>query len=210
MTAQGVYAVTAQFEKALCEYTGAPHCVVVDCCSHAIFLALKYEVQFSEDSFNYVKIPKRTFPSVPCEVRNAGLQILFGDEDFEGAYQLWPSKVWDAALRFTSGMYIKGTHMCVSFTGPRKRLKLIKGGAILTDDKRAYEWFKTARMSGRHEMPFMEDEIKEVGWNFYIDPEKSVRGLQLLREFYDEEGKPRDFPDVKLEYPDLSKMEAFR
>lgn len=65
-------------------------------------------------------------------------------------------------------------------------------------------------MSGRHEKPFMEDNIEFPGWNFYLLPELAARGLALLREFYDDNGKALAQEDVKLEYPDLSKMRAFR
>jgi len=58
-------------------------------------------------------------------------------ETLKGAYQLKGSNVWDAALRFTADMYLPGTHMCLSFTGPYKHFKLSKGGAILTDSEEA-------------------------------------------------------------------------
>jgi dTDP-4-amino-4,6-dideoxygalactose transaminase len=207
--AVGQYKITEDFEKAICDYTGAPFCVVVDSCSHAIFLSLYYELQYSGDKPD-ITIPKRTFPSVPCEIIHAGAKVIFGEETFKGIYNLAPTKVWDCALRFTVNMYKPDTHMCISFTGPRKLLKLIKGGAILTDDEEAVAWFKSARMSGRHEMPFMEDTIEVPGWNYYIMPELSARGLALIRDFYDEKGNPLPNEDVVLEYPDLSLMPAFK
>lgn len=204
----GQYKITEYFEKAICDYTGAPHCVVVDSCSHAIFLALKYEQ--TRKTIKEITIPKRTFPSVPCEIVHAGIKLKFGRESFKGIYQLYPTKIWDCALRFTTNMYVPNTHMCISFTGPRKILKLIKGGAILTDDTQAVDWFKSARMSGRHEMPFMADNIDFAGWNYYIMPELSARGIALIRTFYDEEETPLPNDDVDLEYPDLSIMAAFK
>ena len=214
MTAQGVYKITEDFEQAICDYTGAPFCTVVDCCSHAIFLALmhqKTDMQF--DDSKPISIPNRTFPSVPCEIIHAGLKVAFSDmlkTTLKGPYRLVPTKIYDSALRFTCNMYIPATFMCISFTGPRKILKLTKGGAILHDNPEAQKWFKSARMSGRHEKPFLEDEIFFAGWDFYIDPEKSSRGLMAIREFYTDDGKPIPNEDVELEYPDLSKMEAFK
>ena len=38
--ANGVYRVTEEFEKSLCDYTGAPYAVTVDNQSNALFLAL--------------------------------------------------------------------------------------------------------------------------------------------------------------------------
>jgi len=208
MPAQGVYKITEDFEKALAEYTGAPYAVAVDSCSSAIFLSLMYQQKYY--SRDKVYLPCRTFPSVPCEVLHAELRIEFYDGFAQGAYQLEPFNVYDAALRFTHNMYIPDSHMCLSFTGPKKHLKLIKGGAILTDDMVAAEWFKSARMSGRHECDFMKDTIEFAGWNCYMMPEVAARGLMLMRQFYDDEGKPKDMPDVVCEYPDLSQMPAFK
>ena len=215
MTAKGVYAITNDFEHAICDYTGAPYCIAVDCCSHAIFLALKYvDVEGME-----ITIPRHTFPSVPCEIIHAGGKVVFDDiwtpkgssfNSLKGPYRLSPTNIYDSALRFTKDMYIPGFFMCVSFTGPRKSLKLVKAGAILTDNRDAYNWFKQARMSGRHEMPFMDDDIEFAGWNFYLNPEISTRGLMLMREFYDDNGNPKENEDIELEYPDLSQMKAFR
>lgn len=205
----GQYKITEQFEKDICEYTGAPYCVAVDSCSNALFLSLTYAKQAQPD-VTHVTIPKRTFPSVACEIIHVGLRPRFSGEGFNGLYMLSPFKIYDSALRFTTDMYRKGSFMCISFTGPRKRLKLSKGGAILTDDAEAVAWLRSARMSGRHEMPFMEDNIAFAGWNFYMLPEIAARGIALLREFYSEDGKPLPQEDVKLDYPDLSKMDAFR
>ena len=52
-----------------------------------------------------INCPSKTYPSVPCEIIHAGLKVNFtpveGDK-IKGAYQLSPSNVWDAALRFTA------------------------------------------------------------------------------------------------------------
>ena len=148
--ANGIYKITEDFEKALSEYTGAPYVVTVDNQSNALFLALMFENVKDKE----ITIPSRTYPSVPCEIIHAGGKVKFRQvlgKTIKGAYQLEPTKVWDSALRFTADMYLPGTHMCVSFTGPYKHMKLSKGGAILTDNYDAYLWFKRARYSGRRE-----------------------------------------------------------
>ena len=38
--AQGVHKITADFEEALCKYTGAPYAVALDNASNALFLSL--------------------------------------------------------------------------------------------------------------------------------------------------------------------------
>ena len=203
----GAYKITEDFEKSLSDYTGAPFVVTVDNQSNALFLALMYE----KVSGIEIEIPSRTYPSVPCEIIHAGAKVKFKPVEgntLKGSYQLYPTKVWDSALSFTYGMYKPNTHMCVSFTGPYKHLKLSKGGAILTDDYEAYKWFKRARYSGRRECSYHEDDFDMLGWNFYMIPELSARGLLLMNQFY-RNGKPIHNEDIELPYPDLSKFKIY-
>jgi len=205
---QGAYKITEEFEKKLCEYTGSKYAVCVDNQSNALFLSLHYEKINGLE----IEIPARTYPSVPCEIIHAGGKVKFipvEGETLKGSYQLYPTKVWDCALSFTYNMYKPGTHMCLSFTGPYKHLKLSKGGAILTDDKDAYEWFKRARYSGRRECSYHEDEFDMLGWNFYMIPELATRGLFLMNQFY-KQGVPLENDDVELPYPDLSKFKIYK
>ncbi len=206
--ANGVHKITEDFESKLSDYTGAPFVVALDNCSNALFLALYYEKIKGKD----ITIPSRTYPSVPCEIIHAGGNIVFdtiSTKTIKGAYQLKPTKVWDSALRFTHDMYIQDTHMCVSFTGPYKHLKLGKGGAILTDNYNAYMWFKRARFSGRRECSYHDDYFDMLGWNFYMMPEIAARGLLLLTQFYNMDGSPKSNDDLELPYPDLSKYSIY-
>ena len=201
--ANEVYQITDDFEKELGKYTNAPYVVTVDNASNALFLALMYE----KIKGKTITIPSRTYPSVPCEIIHAGGKVNFKHVEgktIKGAYQLEPTNVWDSALRFTADMYIKNTHMCVSFTGPYKHFKLSKGGAILTDNHDAYLWFKRAGYSGRRECSYHDDNFDMVGWNFYMMPELSARGLLLMKQFYDGETKKVN-EDLEIGYPDLSK-----
>lgn len=207
--AEGVYKVTEMFEAELCRYTGAPYAVAVDNCSNALFLALMHEIKYEIEIF----IPARTYPSVPCEIIHAGGKVRFSPVDgttLKGAYQLKPTRVWDSALRFTAGMYIPGSHMCLSFTGPHKHLKLGKGGAILTDDENAARWFKRARFSGRRECHYSVDRFDMTGWNFYMMPEIAARGVLLMGQFYTPDGEPKENKDIELPYPDLSVHGAYK
>ena len=144
--ANGIYKITEEFEQELCQYTGAKYAVTLDNMSNGLFLALYYENNIKKSIKNkIVSCPSRTYPSVPCEIIHAGLKINWEEvegETLTGAYQLKGSNVWDSALTFTADMYKPKTHMCVSFTGPYKHFKLSKGGAILTDNLKAYHWFK--------------------------------------------------------------------
>lgn len=209
---QGVYKITEEFEKSLADYTGAKYVVTLDNMSNALFLALYYEKNVTKRlGHDSIKIPNRTYPSVPCEIIHAGLKIEFEKvkgKTIKGAYQLKPSRVYDSALRFTANMYIPNTHMCISFTGPYKHFKLSKGGAILTDDYNAYLWFKRARYSGRRECSYHDDYFDMLGWNFYMMPELAARGLLLMNQFY-LGGKKKSNPDLEMSYPDLSKFEIY-
>lgn len=207
--ANGVHKITEDFEKALSDYTGAPYVVALDNMSNALFLALYYEKISGQE----IEIPSRTYPSVPCEIIHAGGKVKFEPMEgktIKGAYQLKPTKVWDSALRFTGDMYMPNTHMCVSFTGPYKHLKLSKGGAILTDDLHAYLWFKRARFSGRRECSYHDDYFDMLGWNFYMIPELAARGLHMMPQFYNLDGTKKQIEDLELPYPDLSTYEIYK
>jgi len=205
---ENVHLITEAFEKKLCDYTGAPYAVAIDNGSNALFLCLYYE----KVQGKIIKIPARTYPSVPCEIIHAGGKVAFTNmknNKLKGAYQLSPTKIWDSALRFTADMYMPNTHMCLSFTGAHKNLKLSKGGAILTDDPKAYEWFNRARNSGRRKCSYHEDDFDMLGWNFYMMPEIAARGLLLMNDFYTLTGKKKKNQDIQLPYPDLSKYKIY-
>jgi len=207
--ANGIYKITEDFEKVISDYTGAPYVITVDNQSNALFLALMFENVKGKE----ITIPSRTYPSVPCEIIHAGGKVNFSEvkgKTIKGAYRLEPTNVWDSALRFTADMYQPGTHMCVSFTGPYKHLKLSKGGAILTDNYDAYLWFKRARYSGRRECSYHDDNFDMLGWNFYMIPELATRGLLMMNQFYNLDGTKKVNDDIELPYPDLSKFEIYK
>jgi len=217
---KNVYDITNEFERALGEYTGAPYVVTLDNMSNALFLALYYEKNVKKSIVSdHIIIPNRTYPSVPCEIIHAGLKVKFTENygcldtkkgTLTGAYELGNSNVYDSALRFTADMYLKGTHMCISFTGPYKHFKLSKGGAILTDNLTAYHWFKRARYSGRRECSYHDDNLDMLGWNFYMMPELAARGLLLMNQFYNLDGSKKQNENLTLPYPDLSKFPIYQ
>lgn len=211
MSAQGIYKITEQLEQAIADYTGAPYCVALDNASNAIFLSLV----FSKIDGQEIEIPSHTYPSVPNEIIHAGGEVRFipSENYLTGAYYLQPTKVIDSALRFTADMYIPETFMCLSFTGPYKHFKLGKGGAILTDNQTAYEWFKKARFSGRSECSYHEDNFDDnpvIGWNFYMPIETATRGLHMIPGLYNTDGSKKINEDLSLFYPDLSKFELWK
>lgn len=208
--AKGEYIITEMFEEAVAEYTGAKHAVAVDSCSNALFLSLTFQICSGVlRKGDLIIIPCHTYMSVPCSIRNAGLNVQFSQGKAEGTYKLVGSNVIDSALRFTHDMYVAGYFMCLSFTGPYKHLNLGKGGMILTDNDLAYGWFKRARNSGRGEVPYQEDNFVMLGWNMYMLPEVAAKGLREMRRFYDFDGNPKTTKDIELEYPDLSNFKVY-
>lgn len=204
---KSIYDITAEFERRLCEYTGAPYAVAVDNQSNALFLSLIREGIIGKR----IGIPSHTYPSVPCEIIHAGgiVDFYYSSKVLRGEYRLQGTNVWDSALRFTAGMYRNGQTQCLSFTGPYKHLKLGKGGAILTDSEEDYNWYKRARFSGRNECSYHEDSLDMLGWNFYLLPEIAARGVRDMNQFYNLDGSPKDMPDIELPYPDLSKFPIY-
>ncbi len=202
--------VTRDFEAALCDYTRAPYCVTVESCSAALFLSFLYTKV--KDAFP-VKVPKITYPSVPASIVNAGGKVEFIDSDWQkqGYYDMEvmaPDScftVTDSAKYFARNMFNKlenSSFICLSFH-IRKALPIGRGGAILTDDKEAYDWLKCARFDGRHEAALPTDTLVMPGWNMYLSPDQASRGLELLSHAKDEYLLPPD------EYQDLSKYKFY-
>ncbi len=142
------YKIVKMFEEEIAHYTGAPYVVTVDSCTNALFLVCKYL------KVDKVTIPSKTYLSVPQSISHAGGEVIFDKRPktnhWKGIYQLKPYPIWDAAKRLTSNMYLPNQFMCLSFH-IKKQLPIWKGGAILCDNKEAYEWFKKARYEGRSE-----------------------------------------------------------
>ncbi len=199
------YLVVEELEKRISEWAGAPYGVAVESCSAAIFLSLMYRTKVELYNHMYVDIPAKTYPSVPCSIIHAGLSPRFKNKDWEGEYELWPLKIWDAALRFKKGMY-HGGMQCIS-GHIKKRLNVGRMGMILLDDKEAYEWLKKARFDGRSPVPLLQDDFTQLGWNMYLSPSDAARAIQIFEVIRD-----KDLPDLKVEdqgYPDLSLFKIY-
>jgi hypothetical protein len=183
----GAWEIVDLFEKRMAEYAGSKYAVSVDSCTDALFLCLKY-LQASDE----ITIPNKTWISVPCTIKHAGCEVKFEEREWSGSYQLKPYPVFDGAVRMKKGMFKSGTYHCLSFH-IRKHIPIGKGGMILTDDKEAYDWFRTVRYEGRtisddgvNYVMYKDDEIKSMGWNMYMTPEQAARGLELFEKISDD------------------------
>lgn len=193
------YAVTKQLERMLCDYTGAPYTVAVNSGTAALLLAVEWHGP------RCVEIPRRTYVSVPCAIKQAGTLVEWRDENWRGAYQLKPVPVWDCARRFTSGMYRAGQFQCVSFAS-NKILGVEQGGAILHDNSQAEIWFRKMRFDGRTEgVDPKEDTFDVVGHHCIMLPSIAA---QLVLKLHHLPLHNEDMPDYP--YPDLSKHPAFQ
>jgi len=205
------FQVVRDFEKALCDYTGAKYAVTTTSCTSALLLAcaLPYHRDLvahqTIGSVHRLIIPKYTYVGVAQSILNAGYRIEFYDQQWIGAYQLCPLHVWDCARRFTSGMYREGNFQCVSFH-PTKILGLSGyGGAILHDNDGADDWLRRSRFDGRKEGVTPKDDVFTRGWHCYMAPATATEGLKRLKLLTPHnEDLPWD------DYPDLSKQEVFQ
>lgn len=213
---KNAFDIVRDFEQAVAEYTGAPYCVSVNSCTNALFLALKYNRLYPLDylkGIDRIHIPKRTYLSVPMQIRHAGYLPVFEDREWSGIYQLNPTRIWDAAKRFTSGMFRKINfvgykqpidYVCVSFHWA-KILGIQQGGAILHNNPEFDRWARRARFDGRTEGVKPKDDNPIFGWHMYMSPEIAAEGLVRLMHL------PKNNPDLPVDdYPDLSQMEIFK
>ena len=185
--------VIRQFENTIAKHCGAPYAIAVESCTSALFLSCLY-LKVKE-----VTIPKKTYFSVPMSIIHAGGKVKYVNKKWEGAYYLRPYPIVDSAMRFKKDMYYPGTFHCLSFHYA-KHLPIGRGGMILTDNKKAANWFRLMRNDGRREIPKEKDRVRLIGYNQYMTPEQAARGLSLF--YWRAIGK--DLPDLEMTHGDIS------
>jgi dTDP-4-amino-4,6-dideoxygalactose transaminase len=185
-----------QFEDAIAEYTGAPYAIMTDCCTHAIELCLRY------DNVRALKMTPYTYLSIPMTMHKLGIPYVYNEEvkqEWSGEYAFMYTRIWDSARRLEKDMYVAGTMKCLSF-GHSKPLHIGRGGAILLDDKKAYDAIIRMRYDGRdlNISPWQEQKEFRVGYHYKPTPEEAAQGLALLQGI-------RAFPVTPqfVPYPDL-------
>lgn len=185
------------FEKKIAKFAGSKYAVTTDCCSHGLFLSLKY----IKDT-TLITIPRKTYISVPMQIMHAGYGVVFHDIKWSGLYQLEPTRIWDSAVRWTAGMYVGNNALQVISFQFKKRIPIGKGGVILTDDFLAYQTLKLMRYDGRDmSLPYDHpDHIKTIGYHMYMTPEDAARGIILMDstpEINEDSGNHTMYPDIK-------------
>ena len=191
------------FEKKVAEFAGCKYAVTTDCCSHGLFLALKYiQWQGEHDGEIPIVIPKRTYISIPMQILHAGFKVEFKDFKWSGLYQLSPTRVWDSAAKFTKDMYVGNNALQVLSFQYKKRLPIGKGGMILTDDYEAAKMLKLMTYDGRDlTLPYDHpNHIITLGYHMYMTPEDAARGILLMNmtpEINDDVSNHTNYIDVE-------------
>jgi dTDP-4-amino-4,6-dideoxygalactose transaminase len=182
-----------KFEDELAEFTGAPYAVMTDCCTHAIELCLRY------NRVREVVMTPYTYLSIPMTMHKLGIKYYYREEEWTGEYRFHGTRIWDSARRLESGMYRPGTMQCLSF-GYNKPLAIGHGGAILLDDKIAYETILRQRYDGRDltVAPWQDQKTFHVGYHYKPSIEDAIQGVALLQGVKEHNPKP-----VYVPYPDL-------
>ena len=185
-----------EFETALAQFTGAPHAVMTDCCTHAIELCMRY------DQVQTCKFTPYTYVSVPMTMHKLGIKYQYLDHEWQrwvGEYPFVETRIWDSARRLEANMYRAGQMQCVSF-GHDKPLPIGRGGAILLDDKTAYQTLLRMRYDGRdltiNPWSAQQQEFR-VGYHYRPTIEEAQRGLELLSQYQSQPPREVVYPDCR-------------
>lgn len=189
-----------KFEQELAEFTGAPYAIMTDCCTHAIELALRH------DNVKMCYFTPFTYLSIPMTMHKLGINYSYSEEDEEhwiGEYRIFGTRIFDSARRLEPDMYRKGKIQCLSF-GHTKPLEVGRGGALLLDDKVAYETILKQRYDGRDLTitPWQDQKEFKVGYHYKPTIEEAELASQKLKEYI----QAGNFTPVKVEYPDLKNI----
>ena len=194
------FGVVRDFEYAIAKFYGAPYAVAVDSCTHSIELCLRYK------DVKKIILPKRTYLSIAFLAQKIGIDLEWKDEKWVNYYYLGETNIIDAAVLWKRDSYISGTLMCLSFQY-QKHLSLGRGGMILTDNKKVRDDLKRMSYDGRDpDIPWRDQNIRTVGYHYYMTPETAQLGLDKLPEAIKTEPKEWAIQD----WPDLQKMDIFK
>ena len=194
------FGVIKKFEDAVAKFYGSQYAVAVDSCTHSIELCLRY------NKVKKIVIPNRTYLSIAFLAQKIGIDLEWKDENWVNFYYFEGTNIIDAAVLWERHSYISGTLMCLSFQY-QKHLSLGRGGMILTDNKKERDDLKRMSYDGRDpDIPWRDQNIRMVGYHYYMTPETAQLGLDKLPEAIKTE--PKEW--VIQDWPDLQKMDIFK
>lgn len=190
----------AKFEKEVASFFNSKYSIAVDSCTHGIELCIRYT------NLKKITIPKRTYLSIAFLADKLNIKLEWKDEKWKNFYEIGDSNIFDAAVLWLKDSYIPGTFMCLSFQF-QKHLSLGRGGMILTDNKEAKRILKKMSYDGRDpNIPWRDQNIKTVGYHYYMTPETAQLGLKKLPEAISTVPKVWSVND----WPDLTDMDVFK
>lgn len=169
------------FEKKIADFFGAPYAVATDCCTHAMELSLLVLDQLDQQ----IAMPKHTYMSVAMMAEKIRQKYKFVDLEWQNQYALDPLPVIDAARVWQQNSYLPGTLTCLSFQF-KKHIPIGRGGMILTDNLALYKKLQCMVRDGRdRELLWINDDIKMIGYHYYMTPEDAARGILLFDQLHD-------------------------
>lgn len=188
------YSVLIEFENLLCDYTGAPYCVLTDSCTHAIELCMRHQQVKS------VTMPRHTYVSALMVLHKLDVAVKFNEADWQYEYNYHGTRIWDSARGLQHKMYRSGQTQCLSF-GYTKRLEIGHGGAILLDNKDEYIQLKQMAYDGRDLSitPWQNQESWRVGYHYNMRLEDAAKGAEMLKNY-----QLTPLETQLVEYPDVS------
>jgi len=193
------FQLIADFEKEIAKFFGAPYAVAVDCCTHGLELCLRLK------GVKKICVPRHTYLSVPMLAPKLNIDMEWTDEKWQDYYYL-ADNIIDAAVLWRANSYVPGSYMSVSFQF-RKHLSLGRGGVILFDNEEDFDTLKRMSYDGRSpDLPWAQQNIKTIGYHYYMTPETAELGLQKLPEAIKREPKRWIYTD----WVDLTTMDVFK
>lgn len=188
------------FENEVAEYSGYRYGIACDSNSNAIRLCLHY----LGIKNHRIRIPAKTYVSVPNQIILSGNKPEFVDIEWDGLYELGETGIIDAAtaLYRNMGDGYEDKIMILSFHF-KKILNIGQGGMILTNNKVFNEWLRPMIYDGRHkDRMYNDDEFECVGWHMYMSPESAKRGLEIfnserIKDFNESCGSSDTYGDLR-------------
>jgi dTDP-4-amino-4,6-dideoxygalactose transaminase len=188
-----------EFEYNLAQFTGAPYCIMTDCCTHAIELCFIY------NKIQKTKFTPFTYLSVPMTMHKLQVNYTWLDiesQEWTGEYCFHETNIWDSARRLERNMYRPGSFQCLSF-GHSKPLEIGRGGAILTDNLSAYKALKEMCYDGRDLTisPWQDQVHFKVGYHYKPTIEEALIGNRMLQTVKEQ--------NQFVQYPDLRNVRIY-